>query len=273
MNDASPADRRKGITFPERLTECPYLGPHGREVGDRGRAEDSRRGWDLPHLLFREIEARDSDSARRCEENPEDPPSTRSRWPESGSRRCGMKKSKLTITRDARQLAEALGLTPAYAVEIEVRSTLNDKIVEIVGATRAHSCAGCQTVRDLAHADYGHYESEHAGRFDRSTAAHSGAAGLSREDQFFESGLGSRSMSRACRPARRWRSAGRYRNPRPCIEPSTLPLRREQPEGSRASLPWINCNGRWPSVAGRPTHYSARRSRGVDPRERLASKR
>ena len=43
-----------------------------------------------------------------------------------------MKTRKTTIARDARQLAEVLGLTPADAVEMEVRSALNDKIVEIV---------------------------------------------------------------------------------------------------------------------------------------------
>jgi predicted XRE-type DNA-binding protein len=42
------------------------------------------------------------------------------------------KKSKAIVTRSASQLASALGLTPADAVEIEVRSALNDKIIEIV---------------------------------------------------------------------------------------------------------------------------------------------
>ena len=43
-----------------------------------------------------------------------------------------MKKAKSVVARDARELAEALGLTPADAVETEVRSTLNDKLIEIV---------------------------------------------------------------------------------------------------------------------------------------------
>jgi len=43
-----------------------------------------------------------------------------------------MKNSKSIVTRDARQLAAALGLTPAAAVEMEVRSALNDKIVDVV---------------------------------------------------------------------------------------------------------------------------------------------
>ncbi len=43
-----------------------------------------------------------------------------------------MKKSKVTITRSASELAESLGLKPADGVEIEVRSDLNDKIIEVV---------------------------------------------------------------------------------------------------------------------------------------------
>ena len=42
------------------------------------------------------------------------------------------KTSKAVVARNAYELADALGLTPADAVEIEVRSALNDKIVEIV---------------------------------------------------------------------------------------------------------------------------------------------
>jgi predicted XRE-type DNA-binding protein len=42
------------------------------------------------------------------------------------------KKSKSVVAKNAFELADALGLTPADAVEIEVRSALNDKIVEIV---------------------------------------------------------------------------------------------------------------------------------------------
>jgi predicted XRE-type DNA-binding protein len=44
-----------------------------------------------------------------------------------------MSKNKTIIARDPRELAKALGLTAADAVEMEVRSTLNDKIVEVVG--------------------------------------------------------------------------------------------------------------------------------------------
>ena len=43
-----------------------------------------------------------------------------------------MKKTKVTITHTASELAEALGLTPADGLEIEIRSDLNDKIVEVV---------------------------------------------------------------------------------------------------------------------------------------------
>ncbi len=43
-----------------------------------------------------------------------------------------MKKVKPVITRDARDLAKALGLTPAHGMEIEFRSNLNKKIIEVV---------------------------------------------------------------------------------------------------------------------------------------------
>ena len=43
-----------------------------------------------------------------------------------------MKKVKPVVARNARELAKALGLTPADAVEFEIRSALNDKIIEVV---------------------------------------------------------------------------------------------------------------------------------------------
>ena len=61
-----------------------------------------------------------------------------------------MKNEKSIIARDARQLAAALGLTPADAVEMEVRSTLNDKIVDVVrrlGLTPAQVAKLCETSR------------------------------------------------------------------------------------------------------------------------------
>jgi predicted XRE-type DNA-binding protein len=59
-----------------------------------------------------------------------------------------MKKSRVIVTRTSRELAKALGLNPAHGVEIELRSTLNSKIVEAVrrkGLTHAQ-------VAHLAHA-------------------------------------------------------------------------------------------------------------------------
>jgi predicted XRE-type DNA-binding protein len=61
-----------------------------------------------------------------------------------------VKHSRSTIARDARELAAALGLTPADAVEMEVRSTLNDKIVEVVrrlALTHAQVAKLCGTSR------------------------------------------------------------------------------------------------------------------------------
>ena len=43
-----------------------------------------------------------------------------------------MKKVKPIAARNARELAKALGLTPADGVEIEIRSDLNDKIIQVV---------------------------------------------------------------------------------------------------------------------------------------------
>ncbi|MDQ1637776.1 MAG: hypothetical protein QOF62_1115 [Pyrinomonadaceae bacterium] len=43
-----------------------------------------------------------------------------------------MKKVKPIAARNARELAKALGLTPADGLEIEIRSDLNDKIIEVV---------------------------------------------------------------------------------------------------------------------------------------------
>src|SRR5882724_11366988 len=60
------------------------------------------------------------------------------------------KRSKTIVTRNAFELADALGLTPADAVEIEVRSALNDKIVEVVkkhGLTHAQVAKVAETSR------------------------------------------------------------------------------------------------------------------------------
>lgn len=45
-----------------------------------------------------------------------------------------MKKVNPVVARNARELAKALGLTPADGVEIQIRSDLNDKIIEVVDA-------------------------------------------------------------------------------------------------------------------------------------------
>jgi predicted XRE-type DNA-binding protein len=59
-----------------------------------------------------------------------------------------MKKTKPVIARNARELAAALRLTPADAMEMEVRSALNDKIVEIVAQlTHAQVAKLCGTSR------------------------------------------------------------------------------------------------------------------------------
>ena len=45
-----------------------------------------------------------------------------------------MKKVRPVVARNARDLAKVLGLAPADGMEIEFRSDLNDKIIEVVDA-------------------------------------------------------------------------------------------------------------------------------------------
>jgi len=61
-----------------------------------------------------------------------------------------MKKSKSITVRNSAELAEALGLTAADGLEIEIRSELNDKIIEVVddkGLTHAQVAALAKTSR------------------------------------------------------------------------------------------------------------------------------
>lgn len=61
-----------------------------------------------------------------------------------------MKKSKAIVTRTAEELAKSLGLTPADGAEIQLRSDLNSKIVEIVqrkGLTHAQVARLARTSR------------------------------------------------------------------------------------------------------------------------------
>lgn len=61
-----------------------------------------------------------------------------------------MKQSKATIARNAAELADALGLKPSDGLEIEIRSELNDKIIEVVrkkGLTHAQVAKLARTSR------------------------------------------------------------------------------------------------------------------------------
>ena len=61
-----------------------------------------------------------------------------------------MKKVKPVVARDAGELAKALGLSPAEGMEIEFRSNLNDKIIEVVarkGLTHADVARLARTSR------------------------------------------------------------------------------------------------------------------------------
>jgi predicted XRE-type DNA-binding protein len=61
-----------------------------------------------------------------------------------------MKRVRPVIVRNAGELAHALGLSAADAVEMEVRSELNDKIIEAVratGLTHAQAAKAARTSR------------------------------------------------------------------------------------------------------------------------------
>ncbi len=61
-----------------------------------------------------------------------------------------MKKNKAIIARSAKELVEVLGLSPADGLEIEIRSDLNDKIVEVIkdkGLTHAQVAKLAHTSR------------------------------------------------------------------------------------------------------------------------------
>ncbi len=61
-----------------------------------------------------------------------------------------MKTIRSVITKDARELALALGLDPAVGLEFEIRSDLNDKIIETVTKrrlTHAHVAKLAKTSR------------------------------------------------------------------------------------------------------------------------------
>lgn len=61
-----------------------------------------------------------------------------------------MKRNKTTVTHTAAELAEALRLSPAEGAEIELRSALNTKIVDVVrrkGLTHAQVASLAKTSR------------------------------------------------------------------------------------------------------------------------------
>lgn len=61
-----------------------------------------------------------------------------------------MKKNKGITAKSAKELAEVLGLSPADGLEIEIRSDLNDKIVEVIedkGLTHAQVAKLAHTSR------------------------------------------------------------------------------------------------------------------------------
>lgn len=74
-----------------------------------------------------------------------------------------MKKNKTVVTKTASDLAEALGLSPADGVEIELRSDLNNKIISVVkskGLTHAQVAKLAQTSRTRVTALMNHNASD-----------------------------------------------------------------------------------------------------------------
>lgn len=72
-------------------------------------------------------------------------------------KRCPMKKVRPVIARNARELAKVLGLSPADGMEIEFRSDLNDKIIEVV-AKKGLTHADVAACSHFAHARDGDFE-------------------------------------------------------------------------------------------------------------------
>jgi len=73
-----------------------------------------------------------------------------------------MKKVRPVVARKARELAKVLGLAPADGMEIEFRSDLNDKIIEVVGEKGLTHSDVART--DVTHPRQRHTEQKHAGR-------------------------------------------------------------------------------------------------------------
>ena len=74
-----------------------------------------------------------------------------------------MKKNKTVVTKTASELAEALGLSPADGVEIELRSDLNNKIISVVKSkalTHAQVAKLAQTSRTRVTAIMNHNTSD-----------------------------------------------------------------------------------------------------------------
>ena len=74
------------------------------------------------------------------------------------------KKVKPVVTRDAKELAEVMGLTPADAVEWVLRHRLTNQIIEVVKKRRltvTQIANGAKTSRARVYAPGWHLESQH----------------------------------------------------------------------------------------------------------------
>ena len=72
-----------------------------------------------------------------------------------------MKKIKPVVGRIG-ELAKALGLTPADGLEIEIRSDLNDKIIEVVKDSELTHSQVAKICPHVTNSHYRHPESKHS---------------------------------------------------------------------------------------------------------------
>jgi hypothetical protein len=75
-----------------------------------------------------------------------------------------MKKVKPVVARNARELAKVLGLSPAEGMEIEFRSNLNDKIIEVV-AKKGLTHSDVARLAYFANSRHCHLESQYTRYF------------------------------------------------------------------------------------------------------------
>ena len=85
-----------------------------------------------------------------------------------------MAKPKVYVTKNASDLADLLGLSPADGLEIAVKAELNAKIIDVVNKRELTHTQVVKALGDITNARDRHYESQHKGDLDRSLFANFG---------------------------------------------------------------------------------------------------